>query len=123
MTNRLRASAWFLALAAIMLRAALPAGWMPIADGMGGTRLIICTGHGPLTDGSHSRHQAPLSGVGYDVCPFAAAVHLATPAGIALLPVPAWNGRESDTAAFAQNIFLTHLPDGIHPPRAPPSFA
>jgi hypothetical protein len=123
MTPRLRTFAWFVALSAIMLRAVLPAGWMPIADSTGGTRLVICTGHGPIAGGSSSHHQLPLSDDSNGVCAFAAAVHLSTLASAALLAVPVWNGGESHLATIAQNIFLTHLPDDTHPPRAPPSFA
>ena len=121
MTKRLHSFAWFIALTAIMLQAVLPAGWMPIADGAGGSRLVICTGHGPLADKNRTHDQAP-SGHENSVCPFAALGHLAPPAFLALLPAPAEYGRESAPSGFATAL-LSRRPDTTHPPRAPPSFA
>ena len=121
MPHSLRISAWYLALVAILLRAALPDGWMPIAGAAGGTSIVICTGHGPLA-APHSRKQAPLPGRSNEVCPFAAAVHLSPPALFALLPAPSLNSRETDPAAYARIVFASR-PFGDHNPRAPPAFA
>jgi hypothetical protein len=123
MTNRLRAFAWFLALVAIMLRAALPVGWMPIADGAMGTRLVICTGHGPLTDRSRPREQTPLSRHETGICPFAAATHVSSPVPFALLPAPVRDARISDPSVFARTVLLLRRGGDDHPPRGPPAFA
>jgi hypothetical protein len=119
MINRLRASAWFLALVAIMLRAALPDGWMPVADGASGTRLVICTGHGPLTDRNHSREQTPISGHETGICPFAAAMHVSSPAFFALFFAPTLSAHETGPAAYRRTAFAAQ-PYGNHTPRAPP---
>ena len=120
MAHRLRTSAWFLALVAIILRAALPAGWMPLADASGTTSLVICTSHGPLAAPVHARTHAPLPGRTNDICPFAAVVHLAPPAPFALLPAPALNSRETDPAAYGQVVSLSKPWRSNHAPRAPP---
>lgn len=122
MPHSLRISAWYLALVAILLRAALPDGWMPVADAAGGTSIVICTGHGPLAAPIHSRKQAPLPGRSSDVCPFAAAAHFSPPALFALLPAPILNSQETDPAAYAW-IAFTSRPLGNHNARAPPGFA
>jgi hypothetical protein len=120
MLLRLRAIGWVLALSAIMLRAALPAGWMPVADGSGGSALVICTGHGPLTAPVHSHKQAPLPGHGNDVCPFAAVGHLSPPATIALLVAPIWHGRKTDPAETGRIVLLSPPAHSNQTPRAPP---
>ena len=120
MTLRLRAIGWVLALSAILLRAALPAGWMPVADGPGGPALVICTGHGPMAAPVHSPHQAPLPGHANDVCPFAAVAHLSPPALVALLAVPVRQARDIDPTRAAQTASLSPPPHSNQSPRAPP---
>jgi hypothetical protein len=66
-----------LALTAMLLRALLPAGWMPNPDGLAGAPLVICSMSGaqhahPATNRGH----APQDNSG-KICPFAAAAHLA----------------------------------------------
>ena len=85
MARNLRLLAVHLALAAMILRALLPAGWMPNLSGQPGSALIVCSmdgGAGLSTDhgGLPSKHQPDGRGE-HDGCPFAAAPHLAT-AGI-----------------------------------------
>jgi hypothetical protein len=123
MTIRLRAIGWFLALSAIMLRAALPIGWMPVADAASGPALVICTGHGPLTTPDHSRKQSPLSGHTNEVCPFAAVTHLSPPADIALLSTPNRDARRVDRKAFGETVVPAEPRHSNHAPRAPPSLA
>jgi hypothetical protein len=120
---RLRNFAWFFALTAIMLRVALPVGWMPVTDAVGGTSLVICTGHGPLVAPAHSRRQAPLPGRSSDICPFAALVNLSPPAPFALLPAPVLNSGKTSPAVYGQVVSLTRPSHGNHAPRAPPNFA
>lgn len=83
-----------LALLAMVLRALIPAGWMPAQAGQG-TGLVICTGQGLVTiqvgpDGkplpAHPGDQDQTHH--HDVCPFAAAAHLAPPAIVAALGAP-----------------------------------
>jgi Protein of unknown function (DUF2946) len=85
MSSRFRLAAVHLALAAMVLSALLPAGWMPNLSSQSGSALIICSmdgGAGPSDDhgGLPSKHQPDGRG-DHDGCPFAAAPHLAT-AGI-----------------------------------------
>ncbi|MBS0471030.1 MAG: hypothetical protein JSR60_08165 [Proteobacteria bacterium] len=63
-----------LALVAMTLQAALPAGWMP---GKTPGTLVVCT----LTDGSaHHPSGTPGKSEHHAVCPFAAVAHAAPPA-------------------------------------------
>ena len=72
------ATVLYMALAAMILRALLPVGWMPAAGG----QIVICTGHGPvlqeaarlgnLDDGGHQhaptqKHDHPCAFSGHGV--------------------------------------------------------
>lgn len=82
MTRYLHAAGVHVALAAMLLRALLPSGWMPNPTPGSGSLLTICTMSGLVTvkqpldsrtkkgGPSHDAHH-------HDVCPFAAAAHLA----------------------------------------------
>lgn len=65
---------WLLAAMAITLRAAIPSGWMPIADA-GGIRVALCTRDGPAelmlgADGQWHK-PAPAPAQPRDTCPYA----------------------------------------------------
>jgi hypothetical protein len=75
MTSAFRSLAATLALTAMLLRAMLPAGWMPNPDGPAGAPLVICSLAGPQQ--AHPGH-APQDSSG-KVCPFAVVAHLAAP--------------------------------------------
>jgi hypothetical protein len=84
-----------LLLAAFMLRALIPTGWMPQASGSGdGVTLVICTVAGlkqiTLGPDGHSQpaDDSSQANSGNDVCPFAAVAKLAPPALTALLVLP-----------------------------------
>ena len=139
MQTRYRRAAVTLALAAMLLRALLPAGWMPNPDGFAQSPLVICpmdTPSGldvsmPAMDMSadapmdmshmdmhgHSQHQTS------EPCSFAAAPHLAASGGAFIgLAAP------SVLALFVHKRFArTSVSRGAvhHPqsPRAPPAFA
>jgi hypothetical protein len=65
-----------LLLAAIIFRAAIPAGWMPNAQDRG---LVICTGHGELVLHGKAGPAAPHSADRHDVCAFAGLGSAPTP--------------------------------------------
>lgn len=126
MIRNLRFAAIHLALAAMVLRALLPAGWMPGASA--GTPLVVCTMNGPQqivlgADGKPLKHQPSQDDARHhEMCPFAAAATLATPSAPATPALPGYavlipqrlaNGY---LAASAQR----HTPQS---PRAPPAFA
>jgi hypothetical protein len=105
-----------LALVALILRALLPAGWMPDAQ----SGLTICSvdtlgvihhdgapGH---TDGKTSQQE----------CPFAAAPHLASTPDAPKLVLPAFHAFAAATdRAYAITVSARFTPQS---PRAPPSF-
>jgi hypothetical protein len=115
-----------LALVAMLVRALLPAGWMPDTGANGPAPLVICTVNGPILvapPGEASKHK-PVHDDGHqnDICPFAASIHVATPAPsvavapstiVALIAAPAL--LEQSVSHVAR-----HSPQS---PRAPPSFA
>ena len=117
-----------LALVAMVLRALIPAGWMPAAGGQG-TGLVICTGQGLVTiqlgpdgkplpaqpgDQDQSHH--------HDVCPFAAAGHLAPPALTAGLSLPLAVVAGA-APPVPQGIGRNLARHSLASPRAPPRLA
>jgi Protein of unknown function (DUF2946) len=117
--TRFRRAAVHLALIALMLRALLPAGWMPDPGGANGAPLVICTMDGPLkaldAEGKPIRHD-PRD---HEACPFAAAAHLAPPAEPASLALPA--SAAGPAAAPVQPVPVTaRAPYQPQSPRAPP---
>lgn len=98
-------AALHLALVAMLLRALLPAGWMPAAiTSANASPFVICTMDGPLhpaparhdPSSDHDRTNTP--------CMFAAAAHLAPPlADVAPLPLP----------QFVQPIRFAHSHDDV----------
>ena len=115
-----------IALAAMLLRALMPAGWMPNANAAAGTPITICTMNGPMQidfgaepikknhNQDDSRH--------HEACPFAVAPHMAQPAAIAALSLPS---SISLTVQFSpsRSIVLRGPPYAPQSPRAPPPFA
>jgi len=95
---------------ALVARALLPAGWMPAANGM-----TICTvGTAPSHD-----QKAPAEKTAHnDICPFAAAPHLASAPGLPQLTLPAFHAF----AAAIDKSYAATLAARFSPgsPRAPP---
>lgn len=90
--NRSRAIA-IIALAAMMLRALLPDGWMPASSASAGTLLTICTMNGPVRialgdDGQPQKPPAKHDSRSHETCPFAAAQHFAGPISLASVAAP-----------------------------------
>jgi len=126
MLRTFRLAAVQLALAAMMLRALLPMGWMPNPDGFAQSPLVICLMDMPsgmdmskpmdMDMHGHDRGQQQNN----EQCPFAAAPHIAAPFTIAELAPP------SELARFAEKPVSRTLPAlalDYHPqsPRAPPT--
>lgn len=138
-----RRAAVCLALAAMMLRALMPAGWMPNPAGASESFFVICDmdqtdmskmdmskmdmSHMSAMDmahmdmsgmdhGSSGKH----SGDGHQQpCPFAAAPHVATPSSVAALQLPSQLAKFSPQLAAEQAAIkaATYKPQS---PRAPP---
>ena len=132
MLRTFRLAAVQLALAAMVLRALLPMGWMPNPDGFAQSPLVICLMDMPSgMDMSHAMDMSKPMDMdmhGHDhgqqqnneQCPFAAAPHIAAPFTIAELAPP------SELAHFAEKPASRTLPAlalDYHPqsPRAPPA--
>ena len=128
----------YVAFAAILLRAALPAGWMPNPNGVAQSPLIICPMENPgammpgmngprsempgmdrrPADRQHdknSEHDRPI-------CPFAAVPHLAPPVAASALPLPS---LVAPTVYRVVRVCIAQRPSRHAPqsPRAPPLFA
>jgi len=95
---------------ALIARALLPAGWMPAAQGM-----TICT----VEISASQDQKAPAEkNVHHDICPFAAAPHLASVPDLPQLVLPAFHAF----AAATDRHYATVVAARFSPrsPRAPP---
>jgi hypothetical protein len=118
MIDRFRHTMVHLALAAMMLQAWLPPGWMPGPASDGAISFVICSPTGlHHLDGSDGHRDS--GNHQHDVCPFAAAAHLATPVAGAILAPP--------STAILTNLRTAALQTAPHgerylpqSPRAPP---
>lgn len=142
MLRTFRLAAVQLALAAMMLRALLPMGWMPNPDGFAQSPLVICLmdmpsgmamSHG--TDMSHAMDMSKpmdmdMPGHGQDhgqqqnneQCPFAAAPHIAAPFTIAEIAPPSELAHFAETP-ISRALFAFALDYHPQSPRAPPEIA
>jgi hypothetical protein len=135
MLRTFRLAAVQLALAAMMLRALLPMGWMPNPDGFAQSPLVICLMDMPSgMDMSHAMDMSKpmdmgMQGHGHDhgqqnneQCPFAAAPHVAAPFTIAELAPPSEQAHfaEKPTSRTLATLALDYHPQS---PRAPPEIA
>ena len=118
MNSFLRSFAVTLALSAMLARAFLPVGWMPAA---GGGALVICgsTGAAHQTHQPGRQHTSPSGGM--QLCPFAAAAHLAAPEPLFLVTSIAALMR--DVRISATTVLSGHAPYRDQSPRAPPFLA
>ncbi len=132
-----RRAAVCLALAAMMLRALMPAGWMPNPSGAGGSLFVICDmdqmdmskmdmSHMSAADMAHMDmsgmdHGAPGKNSGdahhNEACPFAAAPHVATPSIVAMLLLPSLLAKFSpfqarEHAAIKTAVYTPQSPRG-----------
>jgi hypothetical protein len=116
-----------LALAAMMLRALLPAGWMPGARAATGSFITICTMNGFAklalgADGQPVKHAPQDDGRQHDVCPFAAAPHFATTSPALAVSLPHRRIMQIEApCAFASAGSIAHY--APQSPRAPPAIA
>lgn len=110
------------ALAALILRAMLPTGWMP--DARAG--LTICS----LDSGISSSHLGTVHHDGtpsdhgktsHEECPFAAAAHFAPPPQNAALALPVQHAFAAATDQARAVLIAARFSPGA--PRAPPRFA
>ena len=132
MLRTFRLAAVQLALAAMMLRALLPMGWMPNPDGFAQSPLVICLMDMPSgMDMSHAMDMSKpmdMNGHGQDhgqqqsneQCPFAAAPHIAASVAIVELAPPSELARfaEKPVSRTLPTLAVDYLPQS---PRAPPT--
>ena len=117
---------WLLLAAALMARAVVPSGWMPVAD-KDGFRIALCTGTGPafMTLGRDGRlhEEAPEKPAPRDPCPYAlGAVQAASLPPAIELPLPPIAAQALTPAALAEVAMA--LRRSLRPPaRGPPTLA
>ena len=104
-----------LLLAALLLRAMVPLGWMPGTAQLGQASWIICTADGQIQHGTPGKddarqHQQP--------CAFAAAQAVAAPVGHVLAAPLLQVAAVENTATFAAPSVAAHFTP--QSPRAPP---
>ena len=98
---------------ALVVRALLPAGWMPDAHG-----LTICSVDAPAHQGDSGK--APAEDTHHDICPFAAAPHLASTPDLPQLTLPSLHAFAAFTdRSYAATVLARFTPQS---PRAPPQF-
>lgn len=128
-------SLWLLLAAALVLRAAIPTGWMPVS-GEDGIRVLLCDGHSAVRTiaiavpggGDHAKSSHHAGGADgehealRDPCPFGLALGkiFNLPGNAALIPPPATIAIEAATVWAAAHLTARR---NIRPPvRAPPAF-
>ena len=95
---------------ALVARALLPAGWMPAAQGF-----TICSVE---TSASHNQKAPAEKNIHHDICPFAAAPHLASVPDLPQLTLPAFHTFAAATGQrYAATLAARFAPGS---PRAPP---
>jgi hypothetical protein len=98
------------ALIALIARALMPAGWMPAAHGM-----TICTVE---MSAQHDQKAPAEKDAHHDICPFAAAPHLAAVPDLPQLTLPAFHAFAAATdRSYAATVAARFSPGS---PRAPP---
>jgi hypothetical protein len=108
-----------LALVAMMLRALLPAGWMPTGDIA--QPLVICTAALAAQHDKTPTHD-PAKMQEHGVCPFATLAAATPPDTVAALPTPSEFGTAQ--VSFAERQTPLSKPRlAASSPRAPPSLA
>ena len=122
MRNSVKTLAIHIALIAMVLRALLPAGWMPGADASSG--LVICSlaAHAHATSDTDGGGKQPDQNSTHDECPFASAAHSAALAG------DTTGVRILDWRPLAYRVPLSSRVLAVarfkaQSPRAPPSLA
>ena len=95
---------------ALVARALLPAGWMPAAHGLTICSVEISTRHDQKAPAEKTAH--------HDICPFAAAPHLASVPDLPQLTLPAFHAFAAATdRRYAATVAARFSPAS---PRAPP---
>jgi len=108
-----------LALVAMLLRALLPAGWMPAAiSSADASPFVICTVDGPLH--APAKH-APAQDHAGTPCIFAAAAHLSSPVAHPGAPLCIAEWGRIDLAPRIE-VALQPPHWRLNAPRAPPAF-
>lgn len=134
LTRKLRLAATTAAVAAMLLRALLPEGWMPGTTSSGMPELVICTMDQPVQAavmampmmGQDGKMNMPSPGHGdnghRESCPFAASPHVAAPASLPVLAEASITSvRFEGPDDFSSIKSARHYTP--QEPRAPPSLA
>jgi hypothetical protein len=116
------AAGLWLALAAMVLRLAMPAGWMPAPSMTGGTLIVMCTMNGPVNmimpeDGAPKPD--PAKKAHHDVCPFGAAPHFATVTPLPALAMPVLQAL-NEGGRFHRDVRPARHAYSLQIPRGPP---
>jgi len=109
-----------IALAALILRAFLPTGWMPNPQGPAESAFVICTMDGPVqaTDGKALPGKDDPRA--HETCPFAAAASLAPPMDFVRLAAPELS-RQAAPRTTTAGLDAHAAPFARPSSRAPPT--
>ena len=114
-----RHAAIHLALIALVLRAFLPAGWMPNPAAGDGAPFVICTMEGAVQAPDGKTKPATNDPRAHETCPFAAAAPLAPPQQDINFAVPVFAAAMAATPAHPA-VDVVGAPFAPQSPRAPP---
>jgi len=112
-----RSASLSLALAAMLLRAVLPDGWMPSVQ-VGGAFFTICS----VERGHHDGKTLPTEGHVHAPCAFAAVSSLAPPIFVSIA-FGAWTPGFAITTDLTDRKVAVTAAHRANAPRAPPLFA
>ncbi len=127
MKRSFRLAAVHIALAAMLLRAWMPTGWMPSADAATGSPIAICTMNGSVqldlsSDGKPIKHKQSSDDSRHrDLCPFATAPHMAL--AVAMDFAPPSPVSKTAQRAVHRDCAAQSARYAPQSPRAPPHFA
>jgi hypothetical protein len=121
MTRNIRIAAVHLALAALILRAFLPAGWMPNPNGPSETAFVICSMDGPVFGADGKTQPGKVDPRAHESCPFAAAAQPAPATEVVALVPPILHvvSLRDQSGHDVESRFAALSPQS---PRGPPSF-
>jgi len=111
-----------IALAALILRAFLPTGWMPNPQGPTESAFVICTMDGPVQTTDGKALPGKDDPRAHETCPFAAAASLAPPVDFIRLALPELT-RSPAPRTLAAGLTARDGPFSRPAARAPPALA
>lgn len=111
-----------LAALALALQLLIPSGFMPVAQPGAGVRIVVCTGHGPVTALLELGKKAPQrKGAADAPCAFASHGAAPTLTPTAAATAAAWTAVPTPTTTLSDQVSIGRGLAAPPPARAPPT--